>query len=152
MGGDDDGGVEPGQQPGEVVLVITVHPARRLVETDRRGRVAEVAEHHGQRQPLLLPPGQVARMAGAERVRIEPGRRQRVIRSLIGDGLVNQVVRGVLQEERNPAGPPHRAPGGVRQARSVPEQGRLAGAVAAHERHPLAGRDPQTQIAEDRRS
>ena len=98
-------------------------PAGRLVEADHRGRLA--AQHDREREPLALAAGEVARVAVGE-VR-EAGGLERVGGELVADALVQEVVAGVLQQQRHAAGPLDPAAGRLRSSpASTPQQRRLA--------------------------
>ena len=131
-----------------------VHAAGGLVEGDHgRG----LARRRG-RSP--------ARAAGARRRRGRVGCARRARRGrqlaqrrggrLIADALVQEVVAGVLQQQRDAAGAARPAARGLEQARGVPQQGGLAGAVAAHQRRPSrrrgAARSTPRRIAGPSRS
>ncbi len=132
-------------------LRAAVHAARRLVEREH-GRSA-------------APPSPPVTIASARRWR-SPPERSRGLRSaipasptaasaagggLFGDALVDQVVAGVLQQQRDPPRALDAAARGLQQPGGVAQQRRLAGAVAAHQRDALAGGERQLDAAQDRR-
>ena len=81
----------------------------------------------------------------------EPGEAdalERVGRGLLGDRLVQEVVVGVLQQQRDTTGGLDAAAGGRAQAAEVAQQGRLAGAVAPHERDAIARGDRDVDAAQ----
>ncbi len=94
---------------------------------------------------------QVARVASAQLGR---GRRARArVRSASSlDALVQEVVAGVLQQQRH-APAPLDAPARRReQAGGVAQQRRLAGPVASHQHDTLAGTQRELDAAQDRRA
>ncbi len=82
----------------------------------------------------------------------EPDGRERLRGGLFGDALVDQVVAGVLQQQRDPPRALDPSARGLHQAGGVAQERRLAGAVAAHQRDALAGLDRQIDAAQDRRA
>ena len=116
VGGDEHGGARRGElaQPvRERLLVAAVHAARRLVEQDGGGRLA--LQHDRQREPLALAAGEVARVAVGERA--EAGRLERRGRKLLPHALGDQVVAGVLEQQRRPARRARSARASARRAR-----------------------------------
>ena len=85
-----------------------------------------------EREPLALAAGQVARVAVGERG--EAGGLERFGGQLVADALGEQVVAGVLQQQRDAAAALDPAARRLRQPGGEPQQRRLAGAVAAHQR------------------
>ena len=69
---------------------------------------------------------------------------------LVRHALVHQVVAGGLEQQRHPPAGADAPPGGLEQAGGQPQQRGLARAVAAHERHPFAGRQPQVDAPQRR--
>ena len=82
---------------GERVLVAAVHAARRLVEADHGGRLA--LQDDREREPLALAAGEVARVAVGECG--EAGGLERLGGQLLPHPLGDQVVAGVLQQQRH---------------------------------------------------
>ena len=64
---------------------------------------------------------------------------------------MQEVVAGVLQQQRHAPGAGNAAAGRLEQAGGVSQQRRLAGAVSAHQRDRLPRRDAQIDAAQDRR-
>ena len=127
---------------GEGVLVQAVHSSRRLVEQHHGGGVAR--QHDLQRQALALAAGQVARVrllaAG------QPGRSHAGHARVLDGVAVHEVVARVLEQERDLAGPLDAPARGLGEPLGEPQERALAGAVAAHERDPLAGVEAQRQM------
>ena len=105
------GGGRGAQDRGEVALRRAVHAARRLVEAQRRGGAGAPgataspvhgARHDRERQALALAAGQVARVAVGERA--EAGRLERGGAELAADAVGEEVVVGVLQQQRDATG------------------------------------------------
>ena len=130
VGGDEHRGTARRQlaQPRrEPRAVRPVHAARRLVEADGHRRLAG-REHQLEREPLALAAGDVARMAVGERA--GP-------RHVVADAVVQEVVAGVLQQQRHAARARDLPARRLDQPGEQPQQGRLAGPVAAHQRDGL---------------
>ena len=71
---------------------------------------------------------------------------------LVADALGQEVVAGVLEQQRDAPGRARRVPRvGCASPASVAQQRRLARAVAAHQRDALAGREREVDAAQDRR-
>jgi hypothetical protein len=148
MGGDEDRRAPVGEvaQPGaERVLVRAVHAAGRLVEADDGRR--DAAQHDLEREPLALAAGEVTRVGPIAAG--QPGGGDASGAQLLLDALVDQVVAGVLEEEGDLAAALDLPPRRLDEALEVPEEGRLASAVAAHERHALARFELEVDAAED---
>ena len=124
------------QARGEVALGAAVQAARGLVEADDRRARSPGAEHDREREALALAAGEVARVAVLGDV--EAGGRARVGGRLVADALVQQVVAGVLEQQRDAPVGADLAARRLEQPGGVAQQRRLARAVAAHQRDPLA--------------
>ena len=149
VGGDEHGGARRGQRAQAIrerLLVAAVHAARRLVEQDGGRRLA--LQHDRQREPLALAAGEVARVAVGERA--EAGRLERRGRKLLPHALGDQVVAGVLEQERDPPGADDAAARRLGEPGREPQQRRLARPVAAHQRHALARRQRHVHPAQHR--
>ena len=110
------------------------------------GRLA--LQHDRQREPLALAAGEVARVAVGERA--EPGRLERRGRKLLPHALGDQVVAGVLEQQRDPPGA-HDAPARrLGEPGREPQQRRLARPVAPHQRHALPRRQRHVHPAQHR--
>ena len=102
---------------GPALLVLPVHAPGRLVEAHHRGRVARrVAEHDGQRQPLLLASDSSRGWRSASAGAPAPPSPARGGASW-ATRLVHQVVVGVLQQQGHPPGAAHRARASVSSGR-----------------------------------
>src|SRR6478672_6332083 len=64
---------------------------------------------------------------------------------------MDQIVAGILQQERDFAGALDTATGRLREPLEMAQQRRLASAVAAHQRDPLAGPGTEVDATQDRR-
>ena len=126
-------------------LACAVHAARGLVQREHGRRVAEL--RRAAPAPVTIAsasrwrsPPERSRGLRSARPR-QPDRRERLRRGLLADALVDEVVAGVLQQQRHPAGALDAPARGLQQPGGVAQQRRLAGAVAAHQRDALAGLD-----------
>ncbi len=131
-------------------LRAAVHAARGLVQREHGRRLALAAGDDREREALALAAGEVLRVALGHRR--QPDGRERRGGRLFGDALVDQVVAGVLQQQRDASGALDAAARRLHQPGGVAQERRLAGAVAAHQRDALAGGDAQVDAAEDRRA
>ena len=135
--------VEPFDQP---VLPRAVHAAGGFVETGHGRRRA--AEHDLKRQPLTLTAREVIR------VRVPAFRQARRLQAigidLLVSSLVEQVVARVLHQQRDLTAALDATAGRVDEPARQPQERALAGAVAAHQRHPLTGLEPEVDPAQDR--
>jgi hypothetical protein len=139
----------PAKLAGELGFGLAVHPARGLVQGEHSGRIA-LAGHDRQGQALALAAGQVARIALGEPVQARVAERPRG--QLLADALAQEVVVGVLQQQRHPPGALHAPARRGQQAGRMAQQGGLARAVASHQRDRLPSLDDQVHAAQDRRA
>ena len=161
-------GREVAEDARELAFGAVVEAAGRFVEQDDARRRRELHREH-QREPL--PFGEIARMRAGVDARREPierdaraaglGARLGVgLRELFGDGVeVEQVGRRLRHEADERARLGGREVSGVAAADvdpaalaragalERPQQRRLAGAVAAHERDDLAGAQLEVDVA-----
>ena len=82
----------------------------------------------------------------------EAGGRERLGGQLIAHPLGQQVVARVLHQQGDAAAALQAPAGRLREAGEEPQQRRLARAVAAHQRHPLAWREGEIDAAQDGRA
>src|SRR5437764_38027 len=81
----------------------------------------------------------------------QPGARDRIGPRLVTDVLVDQVVAGVLEQQRHRATRLDPPAGGLGQSLQMAQQRALPRAVATHKRDALAGIHAQVDAREDRR-
>jgi limonene-1,2-epoxide hydrolase len=147
--GDHDGGsplCDRLDQVGQPVLQAPVHSPGRLVEGDEVGQgiaLGPAGEGDRQGEPLSLATREVTRVdrgVDLESDRIECRPTSGTF-ELGSDRLPDEVVAGVLGQERHSAAgydlPGHRG----NEAGSGPEQGRLPGTVPSHQGNLLPGLD-----------
>ena len=125
-------GTAPRGQPARPARPIPVHGAR----------------HDRERQALALAAREIARVAVGERA--EAGGLERGGAELAADAVGEEVVVGVLQQQRDATGCVDAAAGGREQAVGVAQERRLAGAVAAHQRDALTRREREVDAPQDR--
>ncbi len=121
-----------------------VHPAGGLVEQHRGTRVA--GQHHLERETLALAAREVARVGGLAAGQAGGGHAGGP--GVVHGVLVDQVVAGVLEQQRHLARPLHATAGGPHQPLGEAQQRALARAVSAHQRHALARRQRQVEPAQ----
>ena len=119
----------PGSRPSAARPAITSASARRWRSPPDRSRGSASAAHPSPTDGE----GLTARLAG----------------QLVGDPLADQQVAWALGEKR--AAPRRRdpPPGRLHQSRGRAQERGLAGAVATHQRHPLARLEHQVHAAQD---
>ena len=125
-------------------LTSSIHAARRLVERDDGGcRPARRGRRARSRAPAAASRRRRGPADGAARRR--PGRARRPPASRRArpprDGVVDQVVGRVLEQQRDAPSRASRAARRRGETRGDAQQRRFSGAVAAHQRDALAGRD-----------
>ena len=135
------------QLRGERRLGGAVHPARRLIQA-QHGRLRGAVADDREREALALAGGAVARMAIGERR--EARALERVRAELVADAVLDEVVAGVLQQQRDATGALDATARGLEQAGRVAKERRLAGAVSAEQGDALARRDRERDAGEDR--
>jgi hypothetical protein len=137
---------EVADQPNEVVLASSIHPARGLIEGNQPRQSASGAvagEDDRQGEALALAAGEVAGVGVNCLLQAdEPQRRQPVLtRKFVANTLADQVVAWVLGQEGDPMRCLELAANRFEQAGSGPQQGALAGAVAPHQGYAFAAVD-----------
>ena len=125
-------------------------PCRASARRGRHRRRRRRAEDDREREPLALAAREVARVAVGETR--EPGRGERRRRRLVADALVEQVVAGVLQQQRDAAGRAHLAAGRLEQ----PGGDGAAASTCPAPLRPISatrspGRDGEVDAAQQRR-
>ena len=146
VGRDQHRRVELAQQRGELVLAPRSIPRVGSSRHTTAGGRGSLVEHDREREPLLLPARQVARVAAGERGR--RARRSRARRrGLLRDPLVDQVVGRVLEQQRDPPA-----------LRTFPRVGRISPAawrssvdLPAPLRPISATRSPRRELSSDSR-
>ena len=142
--------VGPGTQlKSQRSLRLTVHAARWLVQRDHGGSLT-IAGDYRQSQALAFPSGQVSRVALGDV--LQAGPLQRALRKLVADVLVQEVVAGVLQEQRDPAAALDLAASLLQEAGGVTQQGGLASPVAPHQCDAFTRFQDEVDAAQDRRA
>ena len=111
---------------------------------------AAPGHHDRQREPLALAAGEVARVALGRPLEARRGQRRApaVARQLLVDPLADEQVGRALRQQRAAGRASIRAADRLEQARPRRAAGALAGAVAAHQRDPLAGLDREVEPAQ----
>ncbi len=122
---------------GELRLGVAVHAARGLVEREHRRRLAPPSVTIASARRWRSPPERSRGLRSACSAR--PAARSARGRGLARDALVQEVVAGVLQQQRDPPAALDPPAGGLQQPGGVAQQRGLAGAVASHQRDALAG-------------
>jgi hypothetical protein len=125
----------------QACAVAAVHATGGLVEADGDRRLPG-GQHQLEREPLSLAAGEVARMAVGQRAGV---------RHVVTDAVVQEVVAGVLQQQRHPPGPLDLPARRLDQPGQQPQQRRLPRAVAPHQRHRLPTPDPEVNATQNRR-
>jgi hypothetical protein len=153
---DQNGGPPFGKifcEPAEPVLEATVHPPGRLVERDQAGQCSALhlaGERDRQGEPLALASREVAGVGVGRDIEADrfQGGFGLGTGKFIPHPLPDQVVAGVLAEQRDPAGCGDLSLDRVHESGGGAQESRLAGTVPAHQGDGLPPIDRQVDATQ----